>query len=73
MNLVIGFDAGYNVNKNNWLFVPLLMPKISFGHHHNTWSINVTAGCNYTAIIQDMNTIDNLIPATMTVTFSKRL
>ncbi|MDR2053100.1 MAG: DUF4421 domain-containing protein, partial [Treponema sp.] len=72
MNLVIGLDAGLNSNTNKWLFIPLLMPKMSFGHHHNTWSINVTAGCNYTAVMWDINTIDNLIPSTMTVTFSKR-
>jgi hypothetical protein len=72
MNLVIGLDAGININTNKWLFIPLIMPKLSFGHHNNTWSINVAAGCNYTAIMWDTDSIDNLLPATMTVTFSKR-
>jgi hypothetical protein len=72
MNLVIGLDPGININTNKWLFVPLVMPKLSFGHHNNTWSINVAAGCSYTAIMWDTNSIDNLLPATMTVTFSKR-
>jgi hypothetical protein len=72
MSLVIGLDAGITINSNKWLFIPLIMPKLSFGHHNNTWSINVTAGCNYTAVIWDINTIDNLLPATMTITFSKR-
>jgi hypothetical protein len=72
MNLVIGLDAGININTNRWLFIPLITPKLSFGHHNNAWSINVSAGCNYTAIIWDADSIDNLRPATMTVTFSKR-
>jgi hypothetical protein len=72
MNLVIGLDAGINSNTNKLLFVPLVMPKLSFGHHNNTWSINVATGCSYTAIMWGADSIDNLIPATMTVTFSKR-
>jgi hypothetical protein len=72
MNLVIGFDAGINTNTGKWLFVPLVMPKISFGHHNNTWSINVTGGCDYTVFLWDINSIDNLMPATIAVTFSKR-
>jgi hypothetical protein len=72
MNLVIGLDAGININTNKWLFVPLVMPKLSFGHHNNTWSINVAAGCSYTAIMWGAGSIDHLLPATMTVTFSKR-
>jgi hypothetical protein len=73
ISLVIGFDAGININANKWLFIPKVMPKLSFGHHHGTWSINVTTGCDYTTILWDMNTIDNLIPAAMTITFSKRI
>jgi hypothetical protein len=72
MNLVIGLDAGININTNKWLFIPLIMPKISFGHHNNTWSINVTASCDYSVFLWNNNTIDNLIPATMVITFSKR-
>jgi hypothetical protein len=72
INLVIGLDAGLNINTNKWLFIPLIMPKLSFGHHNNTWSINAAAGCNYTAIMWDTGSIDNLLPATMTVIFSKR-
>jgi hypothetical protein len=72
MNLVIGLDAGININTNKWLFVPLVMPKLSFGYHNKTWSINIAAGCHYTAVMWDASSIDNLLPATMTVTFSKR-
>jgi hypothetical protein len=72
MNLVIGLDAGININRNKWLFIPIVMPKLSFGHHNKTWSINVSAGCHYTAIMWNIDSIDNLLPATMTVTFSKR-
>jgi hypothetical protein len=72
LSLVIGLDAGININANKWLFIPRAMPKLSFGHHNGTWSINVTAGCDYTAILWDMSTVDHLIPATMSITFSKR-
>jgi hypothetical protein len=72
INLVIGLDAGVNINTNKWLFIPLIMPKLSFGHHNKTWSLNVAAGCSYTAIMWDADSIDHLLPATMTVTFSKR-
>jgi hypothetical protein len=72
MNFTAGLDAGYNVTADKWLFIPLIMPKISFGHHHKTWSINIAAAGNYTAIPWDMNTVDKLLPATLKVTFSKR-
>jgi hypothetical protein len=72
MNLVIGLDAGINTNTGKWLFIPLIIPKLSFGHHNNTWSINVAIGCSYTAIMWDIGSVDHLLPSTMTVTFSKR-
>lgn len=72
MNLVIGLDAGLNVTTSKWLFIPLIMPKISLGHHNKTWSINFAASCNYTAISWDINTIDKLLSATIKATFSKR-
>jgi hypothetical protein len=72
MNLVIGLDAGINTNTGKWLFIPLVIPKLSFGHHHNTWSINAAAGCSYTALMWGSDSIDHLLSATMTVTFSKR-
>ena len=72
MNLVIGLDAGLNVTTSEWLFIPLIMPKISFGHHSKTWSINFVADCNYTAISWDINTIDKLFSPTIKANFSKR-
>jgi hypothetical protein len=72
MNLIIGLDAAINMNTNEWLFIPQATPRISFGHHGNAWSINAAIGCNYTAILWDMKAVDLFMPATMTLTYSKR-
>jgi hypothetical protein len=72
MNLIIGLDAAINMNSNEWLFIPQATPKITFGHHGNAWSINAAIGCNYTAILWDAKAVDFLMPATMTLTYSKR-
>jgi hypothetical protein len=72
LSLAASLDAGININAGTWLFVPKVTPRLSFGHHNSTWSMNVSVGCDYTAILWNMNTVDYLMPATMTVTFSKR-
>jgi hypothetical protein len=72
MNLVAGLDAGLNIATKEWLFIPLIMPKISFGHHNKTWSLNFTAACNRVVIPWDINTVDRLSFATIKATFSKR-
>jgi hypothetical protein len=72
INVIVGLDAGLNLNTNEWLFIPQATPRISFGHHGNVWSINAAIGCNYTAILWDTRAVDLLMPATMTLTYSKR-
>jgi hypothetical protein len=72
MNLVIGLNAGNNINENKWLIVPQLMPNISVGHHDKAWSINFAGSCDYTNIIWDNTDFDTLLAGTMAVTFSKR-
>lgn len=68
----IGTHLGINATQNKIIFIPQIKPKISFGHHNRTWSINTEMGCNSTMILWDKNDSDILVPATMTVTFSKR-
>jgi hypothetical protein len=73
INHFLGLDAGINTNENRWLFVPQIMPKISFGYHSNSWSINFIGSCNDIIIFWDRTNFDNILYATMTITFSKRL
>jgi hypothetical protein len=73
IKLSIGLDAGINTNENRWLFIPQIMPKISFGYHGNSWSINFIGECNDTIIFWDKNNFDNVLLSSMTITFSKRL
>lgn len=72
MKLIIGLDAGINIDTVKWLFVPLAMPKMSFGKHFNTWSLNVTGGCIYTAFLLDANTVNTLMTAKIAINFTKR-
>jgi AcrR family transcriptional regulator len=52
--------------------MPQIKPKISFGHHNRTWSVNAVMGSNAAILLRDFNNFDALAPSTMTVTFSKR-
>jgi hypothetical protein len=72
INLVAALNAGINIDETRWLMVPQLMPKISFGHHNRSWSINVVAGSNNTNIVWDSSNLDNLLAGTMELAFSKR-
>ncbi|MDR1443562.1 MAG: DUF4421 domain-containing protein [Treponema sp.] len=72
VNFVIGLNAGLNITANTWHFIPDIIPKLSFGHHNKSWSINFTAGGNYTAIPREVNTADHLLSGAMKVTFSNR-
>jgi hypothetical protein len=72
INLVIGLDAGLNISASRWLFIPVIIPKLSFGRHYKTWSINVSAGRHYTPITWNADSVDRFFPSTITVTFSKR-
>jgi len=68
----IGANLGINSNTNEILFIPQIKPKISFGHHNNSWSINMVMGCNITTIIWGKNDTDTLLFAPIAITFSKR-
>jgi hypothetical protein len=70
--ITIGANSGINVTENKILFVPQIKPKISFGHHNRTWSINAVTGTNTALIVWDKNDFDIFAPSTMAVTFSKR-
>jgi hypothetical protein len=72
VGLNIGANLGININDTNILFAPQINPKITFGHHNNSWSINAVMGCNASVLLWDTDNFDTLVPATMSVTFSKR-
>jgi hypothetical protein len=67
-----GTNLGVNVTGKELLFIPQIKPKISFGHHNRTWSVNAVMTCNSTILLWK-NTPDMLAPSTMTIIFSKRL
>jgi hypothetical protein len=70
--ITIGANLGINATENKILFIPQIKPKISFGHHNRTWSINAVIGANIAMILWDKNDFDIFAPSTMAVTFSKR-
>jgi hypothetical protein len=70
-SITVGADLGIAV-REKWLFIPQIKPKISFGHHNRTWSMNLAVACNSTILLWDRNQSDLLVPSTMTVMFSKR-
>ncbi|GMO24553.1 MAG: hypothetical protein Ta2B_03970 [Termitinemataceae bacterium] len=76
MFLNVGINAGANlgvpINNTSILFIPQINPKITFGHHNASWSINAVMGCNTSILLWDNDNFDILVPATMSVTFSKR-
>jgi hypothetical protein len=72
MGIHIGANLGINTTENKVLFIPQIKPKISFGHHNRTWSINAVMGSNAAILLRDLNNFDILAPSTITVTFSKR-
>ncbi|MFP3042212.1 DUF4421 domain-containing protein [Treponema primitia] len=68
----MGANFGININDTKMLFIPQINPKITFGHHNNSWSINAVMGCNTSVLLWSKDNLDILIPATMGVTFSNR-
>jgi hypothetical protein len=72
MGINIGANLGINITENKVLFIPQIKPKISFGHHNRTWSINAIMGSNATILLRDLDTFDVVAPATIMLTFSKR-
>jgi hypothetical protein len=73
LGLNIGANMGINVKDTKILFIPQISPKITFGHHNASWSINTVIGCNSSVLLWNIDNLDVLIPATMSITFSKRL
>ena len=65
-------NLGMNTTKNRILFMPQIKPKINFGHHNGTWSINTVIGCNVVFIVWNENDYDVLDLITMKAMFSKR-
>ncbi|GMO52067.1 MAG: hypothetical protein Pg6C_17350 [Treponemataceae bacterium] len=68
----IGANLGINTTENKILFIPQVKPKVSFGHHNRTWSINAVMGNNAAILLRNFDEFDVVAPATITVTFSKR-
>jgi hypothetical protein len=73
INYLVGLNAGINTNTRQWSFIPQLIPKISFGHHNNSWSVNLIAGTNFQVFFWNENGSDNFLASTITLAFSKRL
>jgi hypothetical protein len=67
-----GANLGITINDPKILFIPQINPKITFGHHHASWSINAVMGSNTSVLLWDKDNFDTLVPATMSLTFSKR-
>jgi hypothetical protein len=71
-SLVLFANPGININNSKLLFIPKFEPKIVFGHHSNTWSINLKM-MDYSAfIIWDKGDFDILTFVSVTIMFSKR-
>jgi hypothetical protein len=71
-SITVGTHLGIHAAGKELLFIPQIKPKISFGHHNRTWSINTVMACNSTILLWDKKNPDILAPSTMTLTFSKR-
>jgi hypothetical protein len=72
MAFTVGTDLGININDTKLLFIPQINPKIVFGHHNNSWSINTVMGNNTSFFLWSSRNFEILIPVTISVTFSKR-
>jgi hypothetical protein len=72
VNLNIGANLGINITDTTMLFIPQINPKFTFGHHNSSWSVNAVMGCNTSVLLWDKDSFDTLVPATMSVSFSKR-
>ncbi|GMO70317.1 MAG: hypothetical protein Ta2A_18890 [Treponemataceae bacterium] len=72
LGLIVGANLGVTINDAKILFVPQINPKITFGHHNTSWSVNAVMGCNTSILLWDKDNFDIVVPATMSVTFSKR-
>ena len=66
-------NLGINTNKDRLLFAPQWEPRIIFGHHNHTWSINLIMMNNCTVLLWNKNDYDMLQLISVTIMFSKRL
>jgi hypothetical protein len=72
LGLNVGANLGINTNGPQILFVPQINPKITFGHHHASWSVNAVMGNNTSLLLWGKDSIDIITPVTISVTLSKR-
>jgi hypothetical protein len=70
LTLNAGANLGININDQKILFVPQLSPKITVGHHHETWSANLVMGCN-ASMLGEKDNFNEIIPVTISMTFFK--
>jgi hypothetical protein len=70
--LNIGANLGIGINDPQILFIPQVNPKIIFGHHNSSWSVNAVMGANASLLLWGKGNFDILAPVTMSITFSKR-
>jgi hypothetical protein len=68
----IGFNMGINMRENSVLFIPQFRPKLSFGHHNDTWSVNMIVSAHSAILLWERDISDTFVPATVTLNFSKR-
>ncbi|GHV51593.1 hypothetical protein AGMMS49579_07250 [Spirochaetia bacterium] len=68
----VGANLGIDINEPRVLFIPQINPRIAFGYHHISWSINMVMGCNASLLLWSKDDIEILVPATVSITFSKR-
>jgi hypothetical protein len=73
LGATVGANAGIKASDGGFLFIPQVNPKITFGHHDDSWSVNAVMGCNTSMLFWGDGDFDTLAPATMSVTFSRRL
>jgi hypothetical protein len=72
VNLTTGLNMGVNAASGTILFVPQITPKFAVGHHGKSWPVNIIGGCTYTAILWNGGNFESLLPASMTLAFSRR-
>ncbi|MDL2229235.1 DUF4421 domain-containing protein [Treponema sp. OttesenSCG-928-L16] len=65
-------NAGFKTGSRTWHFMPQLMPRISFGYHHDSWSLNLVGNCRYLLILRKADRPDGLLMSSMAITFSYR-
>ncbi|QQO08740.1 DUF4421 family protein [Breznakiella homolactica] len=65
-------NAGISVDRKTWHFMPQIMPRISFGYNHTSWSLNFVGDCRFLLILRNPERPDGLLTSSMTINFSYR-